>query len=291
MRWDGLEHVVRQDEPLAPRCALRIGGVAEFFAEPTNREELLEIVKRGGEAGMTIRLLGGGSNLLVSDSGVGGITLCLSAPEFSRIEASDQSIRAGGGAALTHVIATAAREGLAGLEGLAAIPGTVGGALHGNAGDHNLAVGMFVHSATVLTRSGEQLVRERADMTFAYRDSSLDELAILDAEFVLEPEDREELTRRLQKQWIVKRAGHPPMVKPAAYLFKDPLGMTAAELIEDAGAKGMTSGGASLFDRDANFVITSQDATASDVRRLMDLVREKVALQLGVELETNIQIW
>lgn len=291
MGWDGLEHIVRADEPLAPRCALRIGGNAEFFAEPTNRDELLQVVQRSRDEGLAVRLLGGGSNLLVSDAGVKGVTISLAAPEFGKIDVEGNTVRAGGGALLAHVIATAAREGLAGMESLTAIPGTIGGALHGNAGDHNTAVGRFVQSATVLTRSGEAATRKKTDMTFAYRESSLDELAILDAEFVLESEDREELTRRLQKTWIVKRAGHPMGGQAAAYLFKDPLGMTAAELIEEAGVKGASIGGASLFDRDANFVVASPDASTADVLKLMDQVREQVAQQVGVDLETNIQIW
>lgn len=292
MGWlDGLEHIVRADEPLAPKCTLRIGGNTEFFAEPTNREELLQVVQRSRDEGLSVRLLGGGSNLLVSDEGVKGVTISLAAPEFGKIEVAENKVRAGCGALLSHVIATTVREGLSGMESLTAIPGTVGGALHGNSGDEATDVGRYAQSATVLTRGGEQLTRGRDDMTFGYRESSLNELAILEVEFELESEDREELTRRMQKKWIVKRAGYPMGGQAAGYLFKDPLGMTAAELIEQAGMKTASVGGASLFERDANFVTVTSDASTSDVVQLIDDVRNKVSQQVGVDLEQNIQIW
>ena len=292
MGWlDGLEHIVRTDEPLAPRCALRIGGSSEFFAEPTNLDEMTLIVQRAREEGLALRLLGGGSNLLVCDEGVKGVTISLAAPEFGKIAIEGNVVRAGCGAMLAHVIATAAREGLAGLEILTSIPGTVGGALHGNSGDRATDIGRFTQSATVLTRSGDVIKRGRDDMTFAYREGSLDELAMVEAEFALESEDREELTRRMQKIWIVKRAGYPMGGQPTGYLFKDPLGMTAAELIEQAGMKGAEVGGASLFERDPNFVVLQGDASTSHVIQLMDQVREQVTQQVGVDLETNIQIW
>jgi len=289
--WDGLEHVVREDEPLAPRCTLRIGGNAQFFAEPTNRDELVDVVKRSRDKELPVRLLGGGSNLLIPDGVVEGVTISLATPEFAKVEVTGDIVRAGSGALLAHVVSTAAREGLAGMEGLTAIPGTVGGALHGNAGDRSNDVGRFAHSATVLTRTGDLITRARGDMTFAYRESSLDELAILEAEFQFTSEDRDELTRRMQKTWIVKRAGYPMGGLPAAYLFKDPLGMTAAQLIEQAGMKGASVGAASLFERDPNFVTLAGDASTDDVLKLLDQVREGVSQQVGVDLETNIQIW
>lgn len=291
MSWlSGLEHIVRTDEPLAPYCWLRRGGAARFFAEPTTREELLELVRRCQENHLAMRLLGGGSNLIVRDEGVDGVVIHLAAPEFGFIEVRDGQVRAGGGARLAHVISSAVREGLAGIEALAGIPGTVGGALHGNAGSRTTDIGQHLQEATVLTHSGELITRLRDDMQFSYRQSSLNELVILDARFQLEPEDPAELTRRLQKRWIVKRSSQPGGEIGTINLFKDSQGMTASELIDQAGLKGTTVGGATLYERDSNFALVN-DATSDDVLRLVERIRSQTAERTGVELETAFEVW
>jgi UDP-N-acetylmuramate dehydrogenase len=291
MSWlNGLEHIVRTDEPLAPYCWLRMGGPARFLAEPTTREELLELVRRCQEDHIATRLLGGGSNLVVRDEGVDGLVIHLAAPAFGFIEVRDGQVRAGGGAKLAHVISSAVREGLAGIEALAGIPGTVGGALHGNAGSRTTDVGQHLQEATVLTHSGEVVTRTRDDMQFSYRQSSLNELVVLDARFQLEPEDPAELTRRLQKGWIVKRSNQPDGEIGTINLFKDSQGMAASEFIEQAGLKGTTVGGASLYERDPNFAIVN-NATSDDVLRLVDRIRSQTAERTGVELETAFEVW
>ncbi len=291
MSWlSGLEHIVREDEPLAPFCWLRIGGAARFFAEPTTREELHELVCRCHESNLAMRLLGSGSNLVVRDEGVDGMVIHLAAPEFGFIDVSDNQVHVGGGASLSHVISSAVREGLAGLEALAGIPGTVGGALHGNCGSRTTDIGQYVQEATVLTHSGELVTRPRDDMQFSYRQSSLNELVILDARFQLEPEDPVRLTRRLQKLWIVKRSNQPTGELGTVILFKDHQGMPASELIDQAGLKGTSVGGAALFERDSNFAIVN-GATSDDVLRLVERVRSQTAERTGIELETAFEVW
>jgi UDP-N-acetylmuramate dehydrogenase len=292
MSWlSGLEHVVREAEPLAPYTWFRLGGPAQFFAEPTNRDELTTIVRRAREQGHAVRLLGGGSNVLVPDAELRGVVVHLSAPDFCGIAVNKESITAGGGAKLGHVIATAVREGLAGLENLVGIPGTVGGALHGNAGSHAGDIGQSTRAATVLTSGGETLARGAADLHFAYRHSSLDELAILEARFELERDDPVELTKRMQKLWIVKKAAEPMGQQNASPIFKSPPGISAESLIEQAGLKGATIGEAQISERHCNFIVANPRSTSKDVAGLIELVREKVAERLGVELETQIDIW
>ena len=292
MSWlSGLEHVVREAEPLAPYTWFRLGGPAQFFAEPTNRDELTTIVRRAREQGYAVRLLGGGSNVLVPDAGLRGVVVHLSAPDFCGIAVNKESITAGGGAKLGHVIATAVREGLAGLENLVGIPGTVGGALHGNAGSHAGDVGQSTRAATVLTSGGETLARGAADLHFAYRHSSLDELAILEARFELERDDPAELTKRMQKLWIVKKAAEPMGQQNACPIFKSPPGISAESLVEQAGLKGAAIGEAQVSERHCNFIVANPRSTSKDVAGLIELVREKVAERLGVELETQIDIW
>ncbi len=292
MPWySGFEHCIREAEPLAPQCWLGLGGAAAFFAEPTTRDELLSIVVRARDANLPVRLLGSGSNVLVSDDGFAGVVIRLLSPSFGQISVDGETLTAGGGAQLSHVIISATREGLGGLEGLVGIPGTVGGALHGNAGDRTSHAGNCLEEATVLTRGGELITRQRNQMQFSYRESSLDELAILESKFRLELEDRDELVRRVQKMWIVARANQPSRERRTACLFKDPMGATAHELIEQAGLRGHSQNGVSLDERDANFVVVSADGSSSEVVRTIDLIRQRVSDQLAVELETAIQVW
>ena len=218
----GFEPIVRQGEVLAQHTWFRLGGAAEYFAEPRSIDELQALVRRGAEEGIQLRLLGGGSNVLVRDEGVPGMVISLSDPAFGAIAAKGRNLTAGSGAKLGHLISVAVREGLAGLEPLVGIPGTVGGALRGNAGSRGGDIGQWTCRATVMTRTGEILERDRDDLTFAYRESNLDELAILQAEFELDKEDPEELTKRMQKYWIVKKANQPLGHQSAGCIFKNP---------------------------------------------------------------------
>lgn len=289
--WSGLEHVVRDQEPLAPYTWLRVGGPAEYFAEPTTVDELAQLVRRCRENDLPVRLLGGGSNLLVRDAGVPGMVIHLSAATFAEISVRGRMLVAGGGAKLAHVVSTAVREGLAGLEPLVGIPGTLGGALHGNASSSGGDTGQWARSATVMTRTGEILTRQREDLRFGYRESSLDELVILSAQFELEQEDPAELTKRMQKQWIIKKAAQPLSNQNAAHVFKDPVGTSAASLIEEANLKGTRIGDAEISDRYANFIIAGPKASSDDILRLVDLIRSQVADRLGMELEPSLEVW
>jgi len=287
----GFERIVRQAEPLAPHTWFHLGGPAEYFAEPRNVDELRDLIRRCLEEELPVRLLGGGSNVLVRDEGVPGVVVRLTEPAFSEIKVEKCRVAAGGAAKLGHVISSAVREGLAGLETLVGIPGTVGGALHGNAGSRGGDIGQWTSRAVVMTRSGEVLQRQREELVFAYRESSLDELAILSAEFELDAEDPEQLTKRMQQQWIVKKASQPLGHQSAGCIFKNPRGMSAGMLIDQAGLKGARIGGAEVSDRHANFIIAEPGASSQDVLRLIELVRSRVADRLGIELEMEIEVW
>jgi len=285
------DSIVRSSEPLAPRTWLELGGEAEYFAEPTSVVELVELVRHCHAEGISTRVLGGGSNLLVREEGVRGMVISLANDAFGQTSVDGNKLTAGGGAPLAHVINESVRAGLAGLEPLVGIPGAVGGALHGNAGSRGGDVGQWTERATVLTRAGEVIERTRDELVFAYRQSSLDELVILDVTFALEKEDAEQLTKRMQKQWIVKKAGQPMAHQRTACLFKNPRGMSASMLVEQAGLAGTSVGGAQLSSRHSNFVVIEDAATSTDVLKLIDQIRSRVAERLGVELETQLEIW
>jgi len=287
----GLENVIRQNEPLAPHTWFRLGGAAEYFAEPGSLDELTALVRRAKDEDLPVRLLGGGSNILVREAGVPGVVVRISNPAFSEISISGETLTAGGGAKLGHAISAAAREGLAGLETLVGIPGTIGGALHGNAGGRGGDIGQWTSQATVLTRSGEILERSRDELVFAYRQSSLDELVILEARFQLERDNPDAVTKRMQKQWIIKKAGQPLAHQNTGCIFKNPRGMSAGMLIEQAGLKGAKIGHAEVSERHANFIVAAHGATSDHVLALIDMVRDRVSQRLGIELETEIEVW
>jgi UDP-N-acetylmuramate dehydrogenase len=282
---------VRENVPLAERTWFKLGGPARYFAEPTSVEELLAVVQRCRDETLTARLLGGGSNLLIRDEGVAGMVISLSHSTFSDIRIDGRRVTAGGGASLANAITVTVGAGLAGLEPLVGIPGTIGGALHGNAGSHGGDIGQWAGHATVMTRGGEILQRRRNDLVFAYRQSSLDELVILEAQFELEEEDPVEVTKRMQKQWIIKKASLPMAHENTGCIFKNPRGMSAGMLIDQCGLKGEQVGGAEVSQRHANFFIAHPGATTKDVLQLIDVVRNRVAERMGVELEAEIQIW
>jgi UDP-N-acetylmuramate dehydrogenase len=287
----GFETFVRQSEPLAMHTWFQLGGPAEYFAEPETVEQLVALVERCHEEGVAMRMLGQGSNILVRDEGVPGMVIRLSAPAFCNIRIQGQSLTAGGGALLGRAVTTAVHRGLAGLETLIGIPGTVGGALHGNAGTRSGNIGQWTLEATVMAANGEVYQRSSDELVFDYRQSSIDDLVILDVRCPLEEDNPRELAQRMQKQWIVKKASQPMGHQSAGCVFKNPRGSSAGELIDDAGLKGTRIGGAVVSDRHANFIIAEPECTAQDVLRLIDLVRSQVRDRMEIELELELEIW
>ena len=284
---------VLTDEPLAPKTWLRVGGPAQHFAEPTNRDQLHALVARCAQTGTNCRLLGGGSNLLVRDEGVSGLVIRLPKEHWSEltIDADSCTVTVDCGTPLSHLVAETVKAGLAGLETLVGIPGTVGGALHGNSGGRHTDVGSVCQSVEVMTRSGDVFTRTQDELSFGYRRSSLDELCLLKATFALRQADPDALADRARKTWILKKSSQPLSHQSAGCVFKNPRGQSAGDLIERAGLKGTRVGGAEVSDRHGNFIVTGEDAKSADVLRLIDLCRDTVRQRTGVELETELQVW
>jgi UDP-N-acetylmuramate dehydrogenase len=236
-------------------------------------------------------VLGSGCNLIVRDEGVPGAVLRLSEPVFAEIVVDGRVVRAGAGAAVSALISQSARHGLAGLETLVGIPGTVGGALRTNAGDRGGDIGQFVRCVVVLDSTGASQVRERDELRFGEHDSNLDDPVLLTAEFALERDDPNAIVKRMRKAWILRKASQPAAYQSAGHIFKNPRGLSAAALIEQAGLPRTRVGGAEVSDRDANYFVVHPGATSRDALRLIELVRSRVREQFNVDLEPEVTVW
>jgi len=288
---EDFKDIIKRDEPLADYTHFKLGGPAQYMAHPRHLDDLKGLLARCRDEGLMFRVLGGGCNVLIRDEGVKGVIVRLDAPAFAEIRPERDGIVAGSGAPLRSVIAESLRGNLAGLEVLVGIPGTVGGALCINAGGRSGDIGQVARQVTVMDRQGEVYTRGPDDLLFAYRESNIDEPVILDARFELEEEDQNEILKRMRKLMITKGATQPLNAQSAGCVFKNPRGLSAAALIDQAGLKGHRLGGAEVSQRHANFIVAHKEATARDVLKLIDVVRSTVAERSGVELELEIEIW
>ena len=288
---DAFESILKRNEPLAPYTYLKLGGPAEMLAQPTTREQLSALVQVCFRERIPLRVLGSGCNMLVRDEGVQGVVLRLNEPAFCEVAVEGKSVRAGTGTPVSTLISQAARHGLAGLETLIGIPGTVGGALRTNAGDRSDNIGQFVRLVEVMDSRGEVQVRERDELQFADHTTNLDDPVLLLVQFSLETDSADSIVKRMRKAWILRKAAQPLSFQSAGRIFKNPRGLSAAALIEKAGLAKQKVGGTEVSDRDANYIIVHPGASSRDVLRLIDLMRTRVLERFNVELETEIAIW
>jgi UDP-N-acetylmuramate dehydrogenase len=286
-----LDHLVRNDEPLGPYTWLGIGGPARYFAEPTDRDELCTLIRAAEEAQIPIKMLGEGSNVLVREAGFDGLVIHTAAASLGTLDVQGNRLIAGGGAKLSHAITRAVAEGLGGLERLAGIPGTIGGAVVGNASAGGAEIGSVVASVQCVNADGTTQIRDRTEVQFSHRKSDLAGCFVLQVTFELEPADTVELTKWLQKTWIVRRASRPSEHSRIALPLVDPDGADAANLIEQVGLKGSRRGGASLDSQHPAYMIAHPGATSDDCLELLELVRDQVSKQLAVDLQLNLVIW
>jgi UDP-N-acetylmuramate dehydrogenase len=287
---DEFAEILTAKAPIAPMTGLGVGGPAEWLAHPRNADELQRMLVRCNERRIPWRILGGGANILAPDEGVPGVVIVLDAPAFKEIGVVDHRIRCGAGALLSELVEFACSSSLTGLESLAGIPGTVGGALKGNAGTHAGDIGQLTHAVEVLEANGKA-VKLRNELRFGYRESNLDDVVILAAVFELTPDKTDDVVRRLKKFWIAKKAQQPFGFQRSAYAFRNPRGLSAADLIEKVGLRGARVGGAEVCDRDPCYVIAHDGCTSRDVHRLLELVLSKVAEKTGVHLDVHLDVW
>ncbi|TWU56536.1 UDP-N-acetylenolpyruvoylglucosamine reductase MurB [Rubripirellula tenax] len=288
---DDLNHLIRTDEPLGPLVWLGIGGPAHYFAEPVDTDDLQRLVVAASQAGLTVRILGDGSNILVREAGVDGLVISLAAATTSGMSVDGTKMTAGAGAKLSHAVIKAVGAGLGGLEHLVGIPGSVGGAVVGNASSGGRDIGSIVHSIEVLEKDGSQRTVSQDDIGFSHRKSSLGGLIVLSVTFQLETRDVAALTKRMQKLWIGRNASRPTEDRRIAMPFVDPDGMPTRDLIQSVGLAGIREGDVSLDTQQPHYIIAHKGATSDQCLRLIERVREQVLMQTGIDLQLNLHIW
>jgi len=293
MSWfDDLAEICRRDVPLGPLTWFGLGGNAEYVLEPRDEAELAVAVKHCREAGLPLRVLGFGANVLVRDEGVPGVVVRLTAESFNQVEYDGATVTSGAGMDLARLVRNTVRRGLAGLEVLAGIPGTVGGGIRMNCGGRYGEIGRTVRRIRVVSRDGAIYERDHDDLEFAYRRCHLGGDIVTRAEFRLRQIDPQDLVRRFREIWMYKQNTQPPLgANSAGCIFRNPDGKPAGMLIEQTGLKGARIGSAYVSDRHANFILADRGGKAADVIQLIELIADRVEQQFGVRLEPEVEVW
>jgi UDP-N-acetylmuramate dehydrogenase len=276
-------------EPMAKHTSLKIGGPAQFYLRVVSERDLVGAVAVAREHELPVFVLGGGTNLLVADQGIAGVVLHNDWAEASVV---GTEITASSGTPMASVAAAAARNGILGLEWMATVPGTVGGAVHGNAGAFGSETKDVLIDAELMDLDGRTWTATNADLGFAYRTSALQgtPTIVLRARFRGTAGDRDTAVKRI-KEIANERIAKQPLAQPnTGSIFRNPPGDHAGRLIEAAGLKGLTEGGAMVSTKHANFIVNIGDASAQDVKTLMDRCRREVKEKFGVDLVPEVEL-
>lgn len=283
------EHL-HMDFPMHRCTTFKIGGPADFFAEPQNKEMLVSLFLLCKEHKVPFTIIGAGSNLLVSDNGIDGV-VCRLSGEFDSVSVSGTTISAGAAISLAKLSKAAQREGLSGLEFASGIPGTLGGAVYMNAGAYDGEMKDVVVETEYMDENGEIHTISGDAHEFSYRHSAFSGKndVILSVKMNLTPKDPAEISEKM-RDLNARRKEKQPLDKPSAgSTFKRPTGFFAAKLIEDAGLKGFFVGDACVSEKHAGFVVNNGNATAEDVCNLMEAVQKEVKEKFGVNLEPEVK--
>ena len=284
------ETVIRRHEALARRTTLRVGGPADIYVEPASVENLSAVVRLCQEQEFPYFVLGRGSNLLVKDGGFRGVVISLANPHFSRIEVAGEHLSCGAGARLKAVAFEAKRHGLAGLEFLEGIPGSVGGGLRMNAGAMHGEIFQVVEFVRVMDPSGCVQEKIPRQLEVQYRSCpTLKTHIALGAVLRGIPGPIEAIEQRM-KEFSRKRWSSQPAAPSAGCIFKNPITIPAGKLIDELGLKGTRVGGAYVSEEHGNFIVNDGTATAQDVLDLIDLIRQRARLQRDIELDTEVEM-
>jgi UDP-N-acetylmuramate dehydrogenase len=274
---------------MSKHTSLHIGGPAEYFVRVRSEDDLVGAVRVAREAELPAFILGGGTNLLVADAGIRGVVLENS---WSDVDVRGRVLDAASGTPLAHVAAVAARNGIIGLEWMATVPGTVGGAVHGNAGAFGSDTASALIDARLLDLNGDLWNARVDELEYRYRTSVLQHTPVIcvRARFQGEPGDRPTAVKRI-KEMANERIAKQPLAQPnTGSIFRNPPADHAGRLIEAAGLKGTRIGDAIVSEKHANFIVNVGDASAADVRALMRRCQAEVRERFGIELVPEVEL-
>ena len=291
---DLLPHLdVRFNESMAKHTSFRIGGAAEVMAFPRNADELAQLLHAANELQVNPAILGAGTNVLAPDEGLAGLCICLKDAMDGMELLDGNRLLVMAGVTMTRAAVFAANNGLSGMEFAHGIPGTVGGGVYMNAGAYGGEIRDICESVTVMDMQGNLRTLSNDQMHFSYRHSLLEEEGgiVVSAVFCLNPLPSE-LIKEKMKELQGKRSASQPLDLPSAgSAFKRPVGGYAAALIDQAGLKGFTVGGAAISTKHAGFAVNVGGATAEDVKSLLRQVSDIVYERSGIRLEPEVRIW
>jgi UDP-N-acetylmuramate dehydrogenase len=283
---------VKENEPLANHTTIKIGGPADLFIEPSSIDNLKKTMDLIREYNVKWRAIGRGSNLLVSDKGIEGAVIKLG-HGLDNLEVNDTIVKAGGGHSLVSLATMISRKGLSGLEFAAGIPGSVGGAVYMNAGAHGSDVSNILVKAHILFEDGTMEWLTNEEMEFSYRTSVLQKKRpgiVVEAEFQLQKGEKDSIMSVLQKNKDYRKETQPWNFPCAGSIFRNPLPHYAGKLIESAGLKGHSIGGAMISEMHGNFIVNTGNATAQDVLALIEHVKDTIYNLYQINMETEVEI-
>lgn len=281
---------VRADEPLARHSQFGVGGPAQWFTTTRDSASLGELLRRCSETGITVTILGAGSNSLISDEGVDGLVIRHDVRTL--LVENDELIELGGGCMMPRVALDCSRRGIAGLEFGIGVPGTCGASVRGNAGAFGTEMADVLIDCTALTPDGQPVTLDNAACGFGYRDSrfkkDLSGHVVVSARLRVHSDDQAAVRARTDAIQAERKASQPYGIRSLGSVFKNPPGDKAGRLIEAAGLKGHRVGGAQVSPKHANFIVNVDHATAADVVNLIQLAIFSVFRQFGIQLEREI---
>ena len=284
---------IRFNEPMCLHTSFRVGGPAEAMVFPKTKEELAATLKASVLLDCKPAILGAGTNVLAPDAGVPGLVICLKDCLDGMIQLDETRIRIMAGVTMTRAAVFAANLGLSGLEFAHGIPGSVGGGVYMNAGAYGGEICQVCEEVEIMDKEGNVRVLSNEQMQFSYRHSLLENTGdiVIRADFRLTKAEPKEIKDRM-KELIGKRSASQPLDLPSAgSAFKRPVGGYAAALIDQAGLKGFQVGGAAISTKHAGFAVNVGNATAADVKSLLQQVSDKVFDMTGIRLEPEVRIW
>ena len=284
---------LRFDEPMSRHTSFRIGGPVAVMAFPKSAEELAVILKVSALMDITPAILGAGTNVLAPDEGMDGLVVCLKDCMGGMEQLDETTIRVAAGVTMTRAAMFAANLGLGGMEFAHGIPGTIGGGVYMNAGAYGGEIKDICTFVDVMDKDGNITRRTAEEMKFSYRHSVLEDEGgiVLAAEFKLVPTSAEDVKAKMKELQAKRSASQPLDLPSAGSAFKRPVGGFAAALIDQAGLKGYTVGGAGISTKHAGFAVNVGGATAADVRNLLSQVSDIVFEKSGIRLEPEVRIW